>query len=602
MKKWKRLLSATMVLLFIPTIIVGLNASVGEANKRDVKFRLTVLHNNDGESQLINAGSGLEDFGGIARFATQVRKLRIRALVGPPVVDGYRIKRPAILLSSGDNFLSGPEFSASLAKGIPFYDTIALDKIGYDAFAIGNHELDFGPDVLADFIEGFRRFRSGPFLSANLDYSNEPVLQTFVDRGKIAKSRVLFRKVRWIGVVGATTADLRFISSPRDVIVNQVQPAVQAEVNALEASGVNIIILISHLQSVNEDIALLSQLKGVDIAIAGGGDEVLANADDLLVPGDTSVGPYPIVAAGADGVEVPVVTTAGNYKYVGRLIVDFDRDGQVIGWDEHSGPVRVAGGNNPDAVNPNRFIQKKVVDPVAMAVAELDQNVIGSSNVALDGRRSQVRTVETNEGNLIADALFWQATQLAADFGVQAPDVSLQNGGGIRNDDFRGPGDLTELDTFDILPFSNFVTIIPDIPREQFKEIMENAVSRVEDVSGRFAQVSGFTMVWDPNGTTQVLDADCNVDVVGSRVLEIQLADGTPIVTGGVVVDSSALNIATIDFLARSGDQYPYRGAPFTSVGVTYQQALANYISDGLGGSITAADYPEGGEGRITEQ
>jgi 5'-nucleotidase len=68
------------------------------------------------------------------------------------------------------------------------------------------------------------------------------------------------------------------------------------------------------------------------------------------------------------------------------------------------------------------------------------------------------------------------------------------------------------------------------------------------------------------------------------------------------VVDSSALNIATIDFLARSGDQYPYRGAPFTSVGVTYQQALANYISDGLGGSITAADYPEGGEGRITEQ
>ncbi len=47
--------------------------------------------------------------------------------------------------------------------------------------------------------------------------------------------------------------------------------------------------------------------------------------------------------------------------------------------------------------------------------------------------------------------------------------------------------------------------------------------------------------------------------------------------------------------------QYPYRGAPFTSVGVTYQQALANYIVDALVGSITAADYPEGGEGRNIE-
>jgi 5'-nucleotidase len=57
--------------------------------------------------------------------------------------------------------------------------------------------------------------------------------------------------------------------------------------------------------------------------------------------------------------------------------------------------------------------------------------------------------------------------------------------------------------------------------------------------------------------------------------------------------------VATIDFSARGGDQYPFRGAPFTVVGVSYQQALRNYIVDGLGGTITAADYPEGGEGRI---
>jgi len=442
-------------------------------------------------------------------------------------------------------------------------------------------------------------FIRGTFLSANLDFSAEPALQQLVDRSKIAKSTVLFRKGRWIGIVGATTEDLVFISSPRGVIINQVQPAVQAEVDKLEAFGVNMIILISHLQSVNEDLQLIGQLDGVDVAIAGGGDEVLANEDDLLMPGDEPAGPYPMVATDAEDNDVPVVTTAGNYKYIGRLIVDFDRRGRVLGWDEKSGLVRVAGGDYPDAVCPDRYVQKKVVEPVQEAIAELDQNVIGNSEVPLNSVRADVRTKETKEGNLIADALLWQATQLAADFGVESPDVALQNGGGIRNDDNRGPGDISELDTFDMLPFSNFVTVAPDIPRDQFKEIMENAVSQVENVSGRFAQVAGMTMVWDPSGTAQELGDDGNVLTPGSRVVSITLDDGTSIVADGAVVTGDALSVATIDFLARGGDQYPYRGAAFTSVGVTYQQALANYIIEGLGGSITAADYPDGGEGRI---
>ncbi|HVY55207.1 MAG TPA: bifunctional metallophosphatase/5'-nucleotidase, partial [Thermodesulfobacteriota bacterium] len=77
------------------------------------------------------------------------------------------------------------------------------------------------------------------------------------------------------------------------------------------------------------------------------------------------------------------------------------------------------------------------------------------------------------------------------------------------------------------------------------------------------------------------------------------------IVTGGAVQPGDPINIATIDFSARGGDQYPFRGAPFTTLGVVYQQALFNYITDsaangGLAGVISAADYPESGEGRIT--
>ena len=198
---------------------------------------------------------------------------------------------------------------------------------------------------------------------------------------------------------------------------------------------------------------------------------------------------------------------------------------------------------------------------------------------------------------------------MALEYGVAPPDVAFQNGGGIRNDAVLPNGQIRELDTFDMAPFSNLVTILENISRGQFKEVLENAVSRVvegdtEGGSGRFAQVSGFSFEWSESGTAQALDPDATVAVPGARVQRVVLDDGTVIVDGGAVMPGPALTVATIDFLARGGDQYPYRGAPFTILGVSYQQALANYLQDpaGLNGTVTAGDYPLGGEGRIKRQ
>jgi 5'-nucleotidase len=297
--------------------------------------------------------------------------------------------------------------------------------------------------------------------------------------------------------------------------------------------------------------------------------------------------------------KVPIVTTSGQYRYVGKLTVAFTSDGRLAGVDTGSGPVAVSG-QAQDAT-----LLADVETPISNYLDDLATTVIGTSAVALDGQRSTVRTEESNLGNLAADSLLWQATTLAGSFGVAEPDVALQNGGGMRNDAIIPAGDITELDTFDVLPFPNFVTVIPDIPRAQFKEILENAVSNVEGVDGRFAQVAGFSFTYDPDGTAQVVDDDGNVLTAGTRIVDVTLDGGTPIVSGGSVVAGDDLTIATIDFLARGGDQYPYRDAPITLLGVSYQQALSNYIQatvgeGGLGGTISATDYPEAGEGRIT--
>ncbi len=610
-----------LALQLLATSSLLLTAGGAAATGGDDGCRLQLLHNNDGESQLIDAGSGREDFGGAANFATVVKGLR----------DDFG-GSDTLLVSAGDNILPGPEFNASLANGIPFFDAIVYDAIGYDALIFGNHEFDSNPDPLEEFIRSFSAYRAQrergllglirglvvpKFLSANLDFSQEPGLDRLEGGlfGRIARSWTYFRCGRKVGLIGATTPDLRSISSPRNVIIEQdVAGAVQAEIDRLTHLGVDIIVLASHLQGFSEDQAVIAQLRGLDAAIAGGGDELLANPGDLLIPGDegTVAGPYPLLTADADGNQIPLVTGPGQYKYIGRLILDFDEDGELTGIDPVSGPVRIST-VGPDATTADPEVQTNAVDPVAQFVADLDVDVIAVSEVALDGVRDNIRSMETNQGNLIADSQLAVQRALASSFGLPPADVAVANGGGIRNDTIIPAGDITELDTFDILPFSNFVTSVT-VPAAQFKEIMENAVSRLlpsgsiagQPGTGRFAQIAGFTMEVDLSGTPREGLDDGTETVAGTRVDNITLVDdaGNPIQTivanGQVVTNAPDITIAVVDFLINGGDQYPFRGAPFTRLGVTYQRALSDYIQQDLAGLITAAEYPEGGEGRIT--
>lgn len=588
---WAAILS---LLLIAALVLVALPAPLASATPAQA-VTVTLMHNNDGESKLINAGSGLEDFGGVARFKTVVENVRAEIAGNPNHVD--------ILVTSGDNFLAGPEWSASqaLPEGEPIYDAVALDSMNYDAMAIGNHDFDFGPDVTAQFIGDFTASQV-PFLSANLDVSGEPALLALQNAGRIAASVVIEKEGEEFGIVGAITPNLPFISSPRNVVVDpDVAGAIQAEVDDLLAQGVDKIILISHLQAVSEDVEMAAMLSGVDVMVAGGGDEVLANDGDLLVPGDSIQGPYPIIAQDADGNDVPVVTTAGDYKYVGRLDVTFDANGDVTAIGDASGPIRVAGGSQPDAVEPDPYVQANVVEPVQVHVADLAANVIAQSEVALDGRRNWVRSVETNEGNLVADSLLWKAQQLAPAFGAPMPQVALQNGGGIRNNNVIAPGDFTELNTFSMLPFANFLTVVHDLTPENFLDLLENAVGALDaeglptgSGTGRFAQIAGFSFTFDSREPS------------GSRVISAMLDDGTPIIIDGLPVNGAPnINVATIDFLARGGDQYDagFAGKDFTVLGASYQEALSDYIvaptfQGGLGGLITREQYPEGGEAR----
>jgi 5'-nucleotidase len=579
----------------------------------NVDFWLTILHNNDAESKLIESTSADGPYAGVARFKTLVDELKQGAVAGRPSSAPFA-KRGVVMLSSGDNFLAGAQWAASLAKGVPFYDSLAVDLIGYDAMGIGNHEFDFGPEVLADFIRGTSGF---PFLSANLDVSGEPTLAALRDQGRIAASTVIKERGERIGVIGITTPQLPNISSPRDATVDpDVVGAIQGEVNRLTMGGVDKIILISHLQNIAEDLALATQLRKVDVMIAGGGDELLADPGTPLAPGDTTpYGPYPLQATNADGKTVPVITTNGDFKYVGRLVVGFDTLGAVAVVDEaQSGPMRVVG-FGADAVMPDPTVEMQVVQPVRAFVDGLATNVLAQSTVPLNGKRGTVdsaqnitdpgvRNSETNLGNLTADSMLWAAQQKAGEYGVDVPQVALQNGGGIRNNNVIPAGPITELNTYEILAFTNFVSVKEDLTAEQFKAVLETSVSEIGN--GRFGQWSGVTFSYDPAAQKRVINSTtCAVSNPGSRVQDV-FVGGVQVFDDGAFVGPAGwtVDIATNDFTFRGGDCYDFGPGGFTTVGVVYQQALADFLvaplaSGGLAGQITAADYPVGGEGRI---
>jgi 2',3'-cyclic-nucleotide 2'-phosphodiesterase (5'-nucleotidase family) len=162
--------------------------------------------------------------------------------------------------------------------------------------------------------------------------------------------------------------------------------------------------------------------------------------------------------------------------------------------------------------------------------ADLDDRLaaaVGKTSVALDSRRATVRSRESNMGNLIADAMR-QAT---------GADIALTNGGGIRgNRTYEAGATLTRKDILSELPFGN-VTVVISLSGAELWAALENAVSRIEDKAGRFAQVSGMTFIYDP------------VKPRGGRVISATV--------GGKALERAAsYTVATNDYIARGGDGY----------------------------------------------
>ncbi|MGF1453189.1 MAG: bifunctional metallophosphatase/5'-nucleotidase [Opitutales bacterium] len=594
--------------------------SPGELNSQSTgPITVTILHNNDGESSIFpdtDATLGTspnDEFGGAATFVSLVDNEKA-ANTNP------------IMLSSGDNFLPGTVVDAGIAASVPFspvvdYNALLINEIGYDALTIGNHEFDLGPNFLADFIGAVDN--SVPFLSANLDFSAEPNLQALVDSGRIAKSTILVVDGQFVGVIGAITEGLAGISNEGNVVINAVEAAVEAEIAALQAQNVNKIILISHLQTINEELSLIQNISGVDVVIAGGGDEILDSGDTSnLLPSDTGnvSGAYPLVQQDENGDDVFVVTTPGNYRYLGRLVIDFDAAGNAtVNGGTTSELVRNA---RVDGLTQDQDTLDNVITPVNDFIASAI--VVAQSDVDLDTSRPNIRTIVTNMGAISADAFRWAANDEAQGLGLNDDYlIALTNGGGIRTDRLYPAGDVTDQQINNILPFDNEVNVITGMSTAQLLSVLEHSVGNVENVDGQWGHISGFTFTYDPTAqgqTTQETSSGSGVFEIatpGQRIVDVFMPDGTQVVDNGVITmagQSASYSLVVNSFILNNGDRYPLGTisgdtyTPFTNQAVT---GFGDFDSDGDTDyadvanvylqSLSDTDIPNDGIANITE-
>ena len=581
-----------------------------------------------------------------------------------------------------------------IRESIARVDIAIMNLLGFDASAIGNHEFDFGATEFLSLVnDDVRGALSAtrwlgtffPYLSANLDFSGQPGFTDGPDpvvtdailpntafapnpadplsidaAPKIAKATTIERDGERIGVVGAATQRVVTISSTNNVaettsngvddmaaLAAALQPVIDDLINGADdvlgtSDDVNKVILVSHLQDINLEKQLAGLLRGVDVIIAGGSDTRLADETDRLREGDAAEGDYPFVATDANGDPLLIVSTDGEYSHVGRLVVEFDRNGRLVSLGDGFTDPAVSGAYVTDdqgvtdvtgAATAQEAIDaseradliERLVDAAAAVVTANDGNIFGRTSVFIEGRREFVRTEETTLGNLSADANLAYAKSVDP-----TVVVSIKNGGGIRAaigevDGLTGAllptsanpaagkeaGELSQLDIQNALRFNNGLTLL-SLSSADLAAVLEHAVASTGPGStpGQFPQVSGVRFSFD--ASRPVGDRIVNAGVFaedGALIAEI--------VRDGAVVENPgrSFRVVTLNFLAGGGDGYPFpalgedrvdlvdNAAPRTGVATfaadgSEQDAFAEFLAQNFAVTPFAAveTGPEGDE------
>ena len=466
-----------------------------------------------------------------------------------------------VLLMDAGDYLQGSSF-ASFTQGESVVEV--MNAAGYDVAALGNHEFDYGSDVLEKRISEM----NFPAVAANItvDATGEPFIQqnavfTLSDGTKV-------------GVFGLDTPSTATTSAPKNTAGltfaqgEELYAAAQAQIDELKGQDCSIIVCVGHLgeEASNEGN------NAANVVANTSGLTVMIDGHDHLVENQT--------VKDKEGNDVLIAETGYYLKNIGVLTYE---NGQFT---DSLVEVGTYTGSDPE-------LEKMVAEETAEIEATM-QEVVAVTDFELYGEAAPGnRTQETTMGDLASDAMYWQVTQAAG----SAPDAVVLNGGAIRAS--IKAGEIKLLDIHNVFPFNNQLCTV-EVTGAQLLEALEAATQSSPDPMGAFPQVYGIKYTLDTTvpyekgelypGTTYYAPA-----APGTRITIHEVA-------GKDFDPEATYTIATNEFVATGGDTYYcFAEAGATTmvyVGYLDYEALLNYMKTELEGTIP--EIYEEVQGRIT--
>ncbi|XP_070569172.1 snake venom 5'-nucleotidase-like [Ptychodera flava] len=486
-------------------------------------YSLTILHTNDVHARFeetdVYSGACSEDeraagecYGGVARRATKIQEIRNR-------------DDNVLLLDGGDQYQGTLWFYYYKGKATAHF----MNLIEYDVMALGNHEFDNNIEGIVPFLDNV----TFPVISSNIDDTEEPSIQ-----GKYTDSWV-FDDVggEKIAVIGYTTVTTPMISSPGKLEFKDEIESIQAELDRLKNNDPSItkFIALGH-SGIEVDLEIADKVQGVDVVIGGHSNTFLYTGDPPSI--EDPIGEYPLVVNPSHDPSLTVLV-AQSYaygKYLGELQVVFDDDGDVIGYDGN--PILL---DNSTAQDPDTLAE---IEKWREPLIDFQNEVIGRTNVFLQGERAVCRTQECNMGNMITDGMLHQNIRAPDDVKWNHVAIAIWNGGGIRASITQG--DITVEDVVTVLPFGNTVDIV-QLKGEHLLESLEHSVSRYSPLvqAGEFLQISGIHVKYDVDEPS------------GSRVVEAEVLCTECLMPEFQPLDvDKVYTLITSNFIANGGDGY----------------------------------------------
>jgi 5'-nucleotidase / UDP-sugar diphosphatase len=495
-------------------------------------FKLNILHINDMHSRIQeisgsdatcspDASTSGDCFGGAARLATAIRDRR-SALEA----EGASV----LTLDAGDQ-----------SQGTLFYTTYRgraeiemMNMIGFDAMTLGNHEFNHGPDELAVMLAD----ADFPIVAGNV---RAPAGHALADL--INDHLILDVGGERVGILGVTTPDTVFLSSPGPVTFDDEVEHLNEAIGRLQAEGVNKVVLLSHL-GFFRDQQIAAQVDGLSVIIGGHSHTLLSNT----VEGTPD---YATLIESPSGRAVPIVQAYAFSRYLGDLELQFDDEGAVV---SATGDTVLLDAS----FEPASDVEERIA-ALSGPIEELIRTPVAEISAPIDGSRDSCRAMECEMGNTVTDAML-------AEVSNQDITIALTNGGGLRAS--MEAGTVTLGDVLTVLPFQNTLYTVR-VPGSAIIAALEHGVNGVEEGAGRFPQIAGMRF-----------DLDLSVAPNEGRVSNVEVKTGDD---WAPIDPDATYGLVTNNFMAAGGDGYSMldtEGTDGYDTAIDLAEVLARYITD----------------------